>query len=316
MGSHSKREAVGQSVGHENSSKKPAVSVGAPRVHVHAGEPIKLVALDLDGTLLNSKKAITPGTHRAIRAVLEKGVKVVLATARPPRSVVFYHERLGLDTPMINYNGALIWDRKSRKALSHVPLSRDIARKVIALARKRHPKLLVHVEILDKWYTDHFDEHPEYITETGKSFMPDFIGPIESFTHVDVTKLMLLGKPEWILDLEAQIPKKIGDAVAFTRSDEFLLQLMSPGVSKANGLELLAKKFSIEPRNVMACGDAPNDVHMMQWAGLAIAPENAFDIAKSTAHHVVASNDHEGIADALRRFVLGHKAAPAPAPAL
>lgn len=283
---------------------QPQSPASAPPVHLRAHAPIKLVALDLDGTLLTSRKTITVKTHRAIRAVLAKGVKIVLATARPPRSVTYYHERLELGTPMINYNGALIWDARAKRALSHSPLDRNIAKKVIAFARKKYPQMLVQVEILDKWYTDHFDENPEYITETGKSFMPDFVGPIDAFLHVDVTKLMLMGKPAWIIDIESQLPKKFGGQIAFTRSEDFLLQIMNPGVSKAIGLQHLAKKFHIEPANIMACGDAPNDVHMLQWVGLAVAPSNAFDIVKSVAHQIVPSNDEDGIAEALKRFVL------------
>src|SRR5215211_5391122 len=80
---------------------------------------IKLVAIDLDGTLLSTRKTITPKTHTAIKAAAAAGIKVVLATARPPRSVRTYYEALNLDTPTINYNGALIWDEPRRKAVEH-----------------------------------------------------------------------------------------------------------------------------------------------------------------------------------------------------
>src|SRR6478609_10867033 len=105
--------------------------------------PIKMIAIDLDGTLLSSRKTITPRTHTAIKAAFAAGVKIVLATARPPRSVRTYYEALKLDTPTINYNGALIWDESRRKAVEHVPLDVTVAKKVIAWGRKLYPKLLV-----------------------------------------------------------------------------------------------------------------------------------------------------------------------------
>ena len=274
-----------------------------PRPALRAG-PIKLVAIDLDGTLLTSRKTVTPKTHAAIKAALAQGVHIVLATARPPRSVLYYHQRLKLTTPMINYNGALIWDPIARKVIEHNPLERAVARKVINFTRKKFPKMHVHVEILDKWYTDHFEDNPEFMTETGKYFMPDFVGPIEAFLQVDITKLMLLGQPEWIAEIEQLLPRRFGDDIATTRSDGFLLQVMSPGVSKAVALQHVAKMLGVDSRHVMACGDAPNDIHMLQWAGLAIAPENAFEITKSVAHYIVPSNDHDGIGAALRRFVI------------
>src|SRR6187549_4241335 len=139
-------------------TQAPLRKAAAPRPR----EPrIKLVAVDLDGTLLSSRKTITPKTHTAIKAAAAAGVKVVLATARPPRSVRTYYEALKLDTPTINYNGALIWDEYRRKAVEHVPLDVTVAKRVIAWGRKLYPKLLVSVEILDKWYTDHFDDTPE-----------------------------------------------------------------------------------------------------------------------------------------------------------
>ena len=281
----------------------PTPLLPALRPHPFSGR-IKLVAIDLDGTLLTSTKTISPTTHRALRAALAKGVKIILATARPPRSVRHYYHALKLDTPTINYNGALIWDEPNQRVIEHTPLAADLARKIITLARKRFPEILVSVEILDKWYTDHFDENPDFMTETGKHFAPNFIGPIEAFLTVPITKLMLLGKPEWIHAVERALPRRFGHTVTFTRSDNFLLQIMSPGVSKAVALQHVAKLLKIDSRNVLAIGDAPNDIHMMQWAGLAIAPQNAWPIAKTAAHYLVPSNDDDGIATALKRFVL------------
>lgn len=284
----------------------------APRVQRTARQvvagPIRMVAIDLDGTLLTSRKSISSKTHAALKAAMKHGVKVVLATARPPRSVRHYYLALKLDTPTINYNGALIWDEPRKKVIEHTTLSQDIARKIIDAARKKFPEMLVSVEILDKWYTDHFDENPDFITETGKHFAPDFIGPIEAFLTVPVTKLMLLGRPEWLAVIEADLTRKFHKQVAFTRSEHFLLQIMATGVSKAVALQKLARRLHVDPAHVMAIGDAPNDVHMMQWAGLAIAPQNAWDAVKSVAHCIVPSNDHDGVAVALEEFVLNGKA--------
>ncbi len=263
-----------------------------------------MVALDLDGTLLTSRKSITPMTHTAVREVVKSGVKVVLATARPPRSVRSYYAALKLDTCTVNYNGALIWDEGRRKVVEHVPLDAGVARKIIAWGRKKYPELLISVEILDKWYTDHYSEIPEYMTETAKQFTPDFIGPIEAFMTVPITKLMLLGNPVWIEELEKSIPKKFGKTVSHTRSDPHLLQLMNPGISKARALDKVAKSYGIAADEVMAIGDAPNDVEMLEWAGLAVAPENGWKEAKRSAHSLTPSNDEDAVGVALQRYIL------------
>jgi Cof subfamily protein (haloacid dehalogenase superfamily) len=237
--------------------------------------------------------------------VIRAGVKVVIATARPPRSVRTYYEALKLETPTINYNGALIWDEHRRKAIEHVPLDAGVAKRVIAWGRKKYPELLVSVEILDKWYTDHYDDAPEYMTETGKFFSPDFIGPLDAFLRVPITKLMLLGSPVRIEELERGIQEKFSREVAQTRSDAHMLQLMNPSTSKAGALEKVAATMGIAATEVMAIGDAPNDVHMLEWAGLAVVPENGWESAKKVADAVVPSNDADGVAVALKKFVLG-----------
>ena len=274
----------------------------APRAPSH--DIIRLVALDLDGTLLSSRKTITPLTHTVLRAVIERGVKVVLATARPPRSVRTYFEALKLDTPTINYNGALIWDEARRKPILHTPMQPEVARRIIAFGRKRYPKLLVSIEILDKWYTDHYSDAPEYSTETARQFTPDFIGPLAAFLTVPLTKLMLLGHPDWIADLENQIPLHFAGEISHTRSDPHLLQLMSPEITKALALAKVAEMLGITARETLAIGDAPNDIEMLQWAGLALAPENAWDQTKKIVHAIIPSNNHDGIAHALQRYVL------------
>jgi Cof subfamily protein (haloacid dehalogenase superfamily) len=267
-------------------------------------KPIRMVALDLDGTLLTSRKSISSLTHTAVKQVAAKGVHVVLATARPPRSVRGYYEALGLETVTVNYNGALIWEERRKKVVQHVPLDVETARKVIEWGRKKYPELLVSIEILDKWYTDHYSEIPEYMTETAKQFTPDFIGPLDAFLTVPITKLMLIGDPKWIEDLEKQIPKKFAGKVAETRSDATLIQLMNPGISKAMALDQVAKSLGVAADEVLAIGDAPNDIHMLEWAGVAVVPENGWKEAKAVAHALVPSNDADGVAVALRKFIL------------
>jgi Cof subfamily protein (haloacid dehalogenase superfamily) len=266
---------------------------------------IRMVAVDLDGTLLTSRKSITPRTHTALRQTVAKGVHVVLATARPPRSVRGYYDALKLTTPTVNYNGALIWNESKKRVIEHVPLDVGTARKVIAWGRKRYPELLVSVEILDKWYTDHTSEVPEYMTETAKQFTPDFVGPIEAFLTVPITKLMLLGDPAWIADIELALVERFGNKIAQTRSDPHLLQIMNPTISKAGGLAKVAASLGVEASEVMAIGDAPNDLQMLEWAGLAVAPENGWEAAKQMAHAIVPSNDADAVGVALQRFVLG-----------
>src|SRR4051812_23005477 len=151
---------------------------------------IKLVAIDLDGTLLDRSKKLSERAAVALKSLPNMGVKVIIASARPPRSVRAIYQGLGLDTCQINYNGALIWDEPTQQPVFHRPMNPKLVQMMIDRARDMFEEVLVSVEILDKWYTDR-DEHT-YTTETGRLFKPDFICPIEEICAQPITKLMLL----------------------------------------------------------------------------------------------------------------------------
>lgn len=278
----------------------PKVAVPAPVSPM--AEPIDLIALDIDGTLLRTDKRMSKRVLHAVHQARDKGVRVVLATARPPRSVREIYQYLGLDTPQINYNGALIHDPVRKRHLHHKPLSAELAMKVVKLARKIFPATVVSVEILDRWYTDHVDE--TLPTETSRAFAPDFVGPLEAFLHVPVTKLMLLAPAKEMAPIREEVERKFEGRVGIAVSDPHLLQVIHPEADKAHGLAWIAQKFNIPARRVMAIGDAPNDVGMLTWAGLGVAVGNAWPAARRVADVVVPGNDEDGVAHAIEQFVL------------
>jgi Cof subfamily protein (haloacid dehalogenase superfamily) len=263
--------------------------------------PIRLVAIDLDGTLLDDYKKISEPTVNAL-SCLRSDVKIVLATARPPRSVRHLYEQLGLDTFTINYNGALIWHEPQRTAVFHRPMAGELVHEIVTAARSLYADLLVSCEILDRWFTDR-DDHT-YTTETGRLFKPDVICPVDFICEQAVTKLMFLGHPELITALEPLIPSRFGDRVTSVRADADLLQVMDNRVSKATALRKVAGFYKVPMENVMAIGDAPNDVAMLQSAGVAVAVDNAHDRVKQVAHWVAPSNNDHGVHAALVRFGL------------
>lgn len=264
--------------------------------------PIKLVAIDLDGTLLTSAKQVSEKTVRALRCLPSSGVRVVIASARPPRSVRTIYRALGLDTLQINYNGALIWDEPRRRAIFHRPMSGHLVREIIDTARGMSNDVLVSCEILDRWFTDR-DDHT-HTTETGKLFKPDVICPLDDFCDRPITKLMLLGNPAMLTKLLPTLDEEFGQIVTILHADDDLIQIMDNRVSKAIALKKVAASYRIEPEQIMAIGDAPNDVGMLQLAGVAIAMDNAHSIVKSEADWIAPSNDDHGVHAALVRYGL------------
>jgi len=267
---------------------------------------IHLLAIDLDGTLLNSANEISTAAVTILRTARDQeGVKVVLASARPPRSVMPFYRLLQLDSPMINYNGALVYDPPAGRVLLHTPVALQVARGIVDLARRTYADVLVSAEVLDHWYTDHLDQ--TYVTETGRLFKPDVVAPIETWLTEPVTKLLLLGSPEEIGPLGRLIAREFRFQVVVMQTEGQLLQIMHPTVSKAQALRTVAGELGVHREQVMAIGDNANDVEMLRWAGIGVAVANAAPEAIEAANWVTDHHDRDGVAKAIRRLITGQR---------
>jgi Cof subfamily protein (haloacid dehalogenase superfamily) len=261
---------------------------------------IRLVAIDLDGTLLTDSKDVSDRTAEALRCLPAQGVRTVIASARPPRSVRHIYAKLGLDTWTINYNGALIWDEHARRVVFHQPMECEVVREIIDRSRAAFPELLVGCEVLDRWFTDRDEQ--TYTTETGRLFRPDGVMPLDAFCNQPITKLLLLGEPALLRTIEPvfyDYPQVIA-----VRADPELIQVMDRRASKAAALRLVASHYRVPMGQVMAIGDAANDVAMLEAAGVAVAMDNAHSSVKDVAHWVAPSNNDHGVHAALVRYGL------------
>jgi Cof subfamily protein (haloacid dehalogenase superfamily) len=283
----------------EDNRRKSTAKKAPVREPVEA-RTIKLVAIDLDGTLLDSSKKVSEQTAHALQCLTD--ARVVIASARPPRSVRHIYRQLGLDTWQINYNGALIWDEANQQAIFHRPLKSSLVLEMVELARDMFDEVLIHAEIMDKWFTDRDDM--SHTTETGKLFKPDGICPVEEFCAQPITKLMMLGDPPILTRIEALLLEQFSNKVSILHTDRDLLQIMDKRVSKAVSLQKVATHYGIKAEEVMAVGDAPNDVGMLQYAGVAVAMDNAHDMVKKIADWIAPSNDDHGVHAALVKYGL------------
>jgi Cof subfamily protein (haloacid dehalogenase superfamily) len=262
---------------------------------------VRLIALDVDGTLLLPDKTISPRVASAVEAASQHAV-VVLASARPPRSLRAIHQALSLETPQVNYNGAFVWDRINGRPLFHSPLSPALVAELIATARTHLPDVLVSVEHQDRWLTDRIDAR--FMTETARLFPPDVIAPLESFADLGATKLMIQAQTHEITRLRESLEIRFSDRVTFIRTDDDLLQMMDRNTSKWRTLVWLAEALGVPAEQVMAVGDNENDVEMIRNAGTGVAMGNATLDAIAAAHWIAPSNVDDGVAAAIERFVL------------
>lgn len=264
---------------------------------------IRVVALDLDGTLLRSDGSLSERSVQAVTQASSRGVHVVLATGRPPRTVRPIHEALGLQTPSIHYNGALVRCWRTDTVLHHQPLDATLAWRVVHYARRLYPPAIVHAELEDRWYTDRLstalriDNLPQSI--------PDRVAPLRQWLrHQPVTKLMFLAPPGVLRWLWRAIAQAFRSRVVTVVNEPHLLQIVERRVDKAAALKRIARELDVPASQVMAVGDAMNDLGMLRWAGVPVAVANASEQIKSLAVHVVPSNDAEGVAHAIERHVL------------
>lgn len=270
---------------------------------------IRLVAIDLDGTLLNTDKSITETTSAILRTARETAdVRVVLASARPPRTVRPFHSLLGLDTPMINYNGALVMDPRTDEILLHQAIPASVAGRVVNLARHLYPGCLVTAEIRDRWYTDRYDPRTDSDqTETARLFDPDVVAPIREWINQDITKVLLIGEQRPLGELTDEMQRRLAGEVQLMQTEETLIQVMHPRVSKAVALSMVCQRLGVGREATMAIGDNANDVGMLKWARVGVAVGNAVPAALAAADYVTATNDADGAAHAVQRIILdGH----------
>jgi 5-amino-6-(5-phospho-D-ribitylamino)uracil phosphatase len=270
----------------------------------HSG--IKLIALDLDGTVLTSNKKLTRRTIDVVKRARAQGVDVILVTARPPRSTLPVHTHLELDTPLICYNGAVTFDVKHNRAVHHDPLPVKLCKQLVRAARRIDRRVIVNAEIVDRWYSDLGVSNGEVgmVTETYTRFEPDHVGPIESFMHKPLTKLMFFGQPDELSKVRGGIRSKFDKQVTVSLNDAQLLSISNRHVNKAVALHRYATSRGIAREHVMAIGDAPNDRHMLRWAGLGVAMENAWPRVIDIADAVTDCNDSNGVATAIEKHVL------------
>lgn len=233
---------------------------------------------------------------------MRQGVRIVLATARPPRTVREIYGKLGLDTLQINYNGALIWDRHKDQPALHTPLPANVAQGVVRLARQLEPTLAVSIETLDRWTTDRVDE--ALPTESARFSKPHRIAALDELLTEPVTKLMLLAPPAKLAPVRAAVAKRFNGSIAIMVSDDHLLQVVHPDVEKAAALAWIARKYDIPQHQVMAIGDAPNDTAMLRWAGLGCAVSSGWPETLDAADVIIPAADADGVAEALKQYVL------------
>jgi hypothetical protein len=263
---------------------------------------IKLIALDLDGTLLNSALKVSERNAEAVKRALDAGVKVVLATSRWYRLAKRNAERLGIDTPLICNNGAIVKRPQDSDELLHLRLDQELARDVTALADERRWETFTTIE--DATY---MRMRPGIIPERLPAGLRVSDRQAEEVARGQPTAVLVFGEEAVDEISQRFLPAFDGRAkFSLNRPPNYphYVILTHPNADKGSALEMVCRELDVPLTDVMAMGDSESDLDMLRLAGLGIAVNNSPDEVKRAALHIAPANDADGVAWAIERFVL------------
>ena len=267
---------------------------------------IKLVAIDMDGTLLNSKKELLEETKQYFRDFHNKGTEtlLVLCTGRPESGIRPYLKDLGYleeNHYIISQNGANIYESQTGKRVMDAFVDSKAIQKWIELG-KTHDISVMGAGV-DYYYS--FDEDPTEWMEFDVKIVSGKLKRIttEDSLSTDFYKLLLLGDEEQLNEFETFIPQEWRNEFYVVRSQKYLIEVLTKGVNKAFGLEKLAKELNIQSSEIAAIGDAANDIEMLKYAGLAIAMGNASEEVKAVSDIVTDTNENNGVIKAIDQLI-------------
>lgn len=261
----------------------------------------KLVAVDLDDSLLGYDHKISVENKAAIKKAVDSGVIFTIATGRPLQSCLPFVKELDLDVPFITYNGALVIKGKSMEILYHKTIEPEDASEILKEAVDFSPTILVFKD--NKLYVNELNDRIERYSKLSN--MTAYLeNNLYNITKDGPTKVLLYHDPDQVKRIYYKIKDKLEGKVNFHISKPFFLEFIHKEVSKGNALAALAKNMGIAQEEVIAIGDSYNDISMIEYAGMGVAVENAYDDIKNKADYICKSNLNHGVAEVLEKFVL------------
>ena len=269
--------------------------------------PPALIASDVDGTLLDPDETVTARTRDAVGAAIAGGATFVLATGRPPRWIAPVVDALGFAPMSVCTNGAVLYDPASDRIVSVRTLSTDVLAELAEIATRAIPGAGLAVERVGR--SAHDAATPQFVSSPG--YEHAWLNPdntevsLADLLSAPAVKLLIRKAGARSADMAAALAPHIGLEGDITYStDNGLVEIVPLGISKASGIEEVARPLAIAADDVAAFGDMPNDVAMLAWAGHGVAMGNAHPEVLAVADEVTAPNTDDGVARVLERWWL------------
>lgn len=265
----------------------------------------KILVLDLDGTLTNKKKEITEHTRETLIRAQEAGIKIVLASGRPTYGIMPLARQLELDKYegyILAYNGGQIIDCKTGELMYENVLNPAVYPYLYECAKSNGFQILSYKDeyIISENADDQYVQHEAFLNRMPSKTVDNFLEVI----NFPVAKCLIVGDPEPLAQLEPVMKKELESKMNVFRSEPFFLELVPKGIDKARCLAVLLEELGMTSDEMMACGDGFNDLSMIEYAGLGVAMANAQEVVKQAANYITLSNEEDGVAHAVEKFML------------
>ncbi len=265
----------------------------------------KVLVLDIDGTLTNSKKEITPATKQAIQNILKKGHKVILASGRPTPGMRRYETELELESfggYLLSFNGAKVVECRSGEIVYQRLLPLSIIPSLYGYAKNNGCGLITYLgdTVISAFPTDEYVELEAHINGLPISIVDNF----KEFVDFEINKCLLTAPPDKAAVFETELREKYKEVASVYRSEPFFIEIMPKNVDKATSLDRLLEVIGMSREAAICCGDGYNDIFMIKYAGVGVAMGNAQAAVKEVADYITASNDEDGLVEVINRFIL------------
>ncbi len=268
----------------------------------------KIIVLDLDGTLTNRDKVITPRTKEALMKAQDRGKIVVLASGRPTPGVMPLAEELNLKEYggyILSFNGGMIVSCKTGETVFSRQLPAEINSRVIDLALEHRVDIITYEG--DRIIAS--DAAYQYIALESRVCHMEVteicdLEEMKRYVTFPVPKFILTDDGDYLVTIEPKVKAAVGKNYSVYRSDPYYLEVLPKGIDKANSLERFLEVAGYKREEMIACGDGYNDLSMIRFAGLGVAMENGVLPVRQAADYITLSNNEDGVAHVVEKFML------------
>ena len=265
----------------------------------------KVLVLDIDGTLTNSKKEITESTKQGIWNILQHGHKVILASGRPTPGMRKCEEELELKKYggyLLSFNGARIVECKTGEVVYQRTLPLSIVPGLYEFAKANGCGLITYQGpgVISAFEPDDYVQLEARINGIPIKVVDNFV----EYVNFDINKCLMTAPEEIAPELEKQLQEKYSDVASIYRSEPYFIEIMPKDVNKATSLDHMLEGMGLTRENAICCGDGYNDISMIEYAGTGVAMGNAQPAVKDAADYITGTNDEDGLVEVIDKFIM------------